>query len=85
MVLLRNSEISETLSHKGSKRRRPSSHGAEIKVVKFMIPCESVGIVTTAGSEVTTLDRILGANFRKFENMCECINLGNAMIESMGQ
>ena len=29
LVLLRNSEISETLSHKGSKRRRPSSHGAE--------------------------------------------------------
>ena len=29
LVLLRNSEISETLSHKGSKRKHPSSHGAE--------------------------------------------------------
>jgi len=52
--------------------------------VKSMIPCESVGIVTTAGIEVTTLCLQLGGNFRKFENMCECLKLGDAMIDSIG-
>ena len=44
-----------------------------------MIPCELDGIVTTGGSQVTTLGLQLGANFRMFENMCECLNLGSSM------